>query len=584
MSWSATNARRSACSGAAGRRMSAAPIPTPLPSIRRNVEIVTAIAYSPSWLGSSSRATTIVDNRPRTCTKIPFAVSRAAPDAARRRMSPALSAGSTCVASALTLRVLAGGAIVVDRSRSTSPSPSLNGGFALATWAGRGRLNQGMSQGQVGGRVPGLAMISRRSRRQTRLPKGSTFHWFSSCWSSPTMTHMRVLLTGSGGYVGTVARGILEAAGHDVVGLDTGLYEDCDLSPLPAPPPPEIRRDVRDVTPADLEGCDAVIHLAALSNDPLGEFDESLTYAINHEASVRLARLARTAGVERFLFASSCSMYGASQWHGARRRDSAPRAADGVRVVQGSRRAVACRVARRTASHRSFFASRPPTVSHRGCASTSCSTTSWVPRWLRASSVFRATALPGGLSIHVEDMARALRSPRSMRPGRPSTSRRSMPVPPRRTTSCGTSRQMVAEVSPGLRSDVRGGCRHRPAQLQGRLLEDRGCIDRVPLRVGSAERRRVRLAEAYRGGLDGRGDVRRRSLHAPRASPARLLAEGRLDDDLRWQEPSAVARRCGVIFTETKLKGAFIIDLERREDDRGFFARASASTSSPRTA
>ena len=74
--------------------MSAAAIPTPLPSIRRNVEIVTAIAYSPSWLGSSSRATTIVDTRPRTCAKIPFAVSRAAPDAARRPMSPALSAGS----------------------------------------------------------------------------------------------------------------------------------------------------------------------------------------------------------------------------------------------------------------------------------------------------------------------------------------------------------------------------------------------------------------------------------------------------------------------------------------------------------
>ena len=127
---------------------------------------------------------------------------------------------------------------------------------------------------------------------------------------------MRVLLTGSSGYVGAVARGILEAAGHDVVGLDTGLYEGCDLSPLPAPPPPEIRRDVRDVTPADLEGCDAVIHLAALSNDPLGEFDESLTYAINHEASIRLARLARAAGVERFVFASSCSMYGASSGTG----------------------------------------------------------------------------------------------------------------------------------------------------------------------------------------------------------------------------------------------------------------------------
>ena len=122
---------------------------------------------------------------------------------------------------------------------------------------------------------------------------------------------MRTLLTGSSGYVGAVARGVFEAAGHDVVGLDTGLYEGCDLVRL-VPPLPELRVDIRDVTPAELEGVDAVVHLAALSNDPLGEFDESLTYAINHEATVRLARLARAAGAKRFVFASSCSMYGAS--------------------------------------------------------------------------------------------------------------------------------------------------------------------------------------------------------------------------------------------------------------------------------
>jgi nucleoside-diphosphate-sugar epimerase len=123
---------------------------------------------------------------------------------------------------------------------------------------------------------------------------------------------VKVLLTGCSGYVGAVARDVLSAAGHEVVGLDTGLYEGCDLEPLPAPPRPELRRDVRDVEQADLDGVDAVVHLAALSNDPLGEFDEGLTYSINHEATVRLAKLARNAGVERFVFASSCSMYGAS--------------------------------------------------------------------------------------------------------------------------------------------------------------------------------------------------------------------------------------------------------------------------------
>ncbi len=121
---------------------------------------------------------------------------------------------------------------------------------------------------------------------------------------------MRVLLTGSAGYVGAVTRIVLEREGHEVVGLDTALYEGCDLGA--APPPPELRLDVRDVGKEHLDGYDAVVHLAALSNDPIGELDAALTYEINHEATVRLAELARARGVERFVFASSCSMYGAS--------------------------------------------------------------------------------------------------------------------------------------------------------------------------------------------------------------------------------------------------------------------------------
>lgn len=122
---------------------------------------------------------------------------------------------------------------------------------------------------------------------------------------------MRVLLTGSGGYVGSVARSVIEAAGHVVVGLDTSLYRGCDLGATP-PPPPELAVDVRDVREEHLDGIQAVVHLAALSNDPVGELDEDLTYAINHRATARLATLARARGVERFVFASSCSMYGAA--------------------------------------------------------------------------------------------------------------------------------------------------------------------------------------------------------------------------------------------------------------------------------
>ncbi len=122
---------------------------------------------------------------------------------------------------------------------------------------------------------------------------------------------MRILLTGHKGYIGAVAGPMLRAAGHEVVGLDADLFAGCEFGEA-APEIPEIRKDIRDLTKADLEGFDAVVHLAALSNDPLGNLDATLTYDINHLASVRLAELAKAAGVKRFVFSSSCSTYGAA--------------------------------------------------------------------------------------------------------------------------------------------------------------------------------------------------------------------------------------------------------------------------------
>jgi nucleoside-diphosphate-sugar epimerase len=122
---------------------------------------------------------------------------------------------------------------------------------------------------------------------------------------------MKVLLTGHKGYIGAVAVSMLTGAGHDVTGLDTDLFEGCDFGDgMQAIP--EIRKDIRDLQRSDLEGFEAVVHLAALSNDPLGNFDPNLTFDINHKASVLLAELAKEAGVKRFVFSSSCSTYGAA--------------------------------------------------------------------------------------------------------------------------------------------------------------------------------------------------------------------------------------------------------------------------------
>lgn len=122
---------------------------------------------------------------------------------------------------------------------------------------------------------------------------------------------MRVLLTGHKGYLGTVMAPVLTAAGHEVVGLDSGLFGPCLLGPAPVDPPGHTV-DLRDVHLSHLSDVDAVVHLAALSNDPLGALAPDLTYDINHRASTRLARMARDAGVSRFLYASTCSVYGAS--------------------------------------------------------------------------------------------------------------------------------------------------------------------------------------------------------------------------------------------------------------------------------
>ena len=123
---------------------------------------------------------------------------------------------------------------------------------------------------------------------------------------------MRILVAGDRGYIGAVLAPFFRAAGHQVDGLDLGLYEGCDLSSLPAEAGLRTARDIRDAEPGQLAGYDAVVCLAALSNDPLGDLNRETTFSVNLEGTLNLARAAKQAGVERFLFASSCSLYGAA--------------------------------------------------------------------------------------------------------------------------------------------------------------------------------------------------------------------------------------------------------------------------------
>jgi nucleoside-diphosphate-sugar epimerase len=122
----------------------------------------------------------------------------------------------------------------------------------------------------------------------------------------------RLLITGHKGYIGSVMVPFCLEAGYEVIGLDSGYFEQCTLMP-DAVEVPSMRKDIRDLEPSDLEGFDGVIHLAALSNDPIGNLNNVWTDEINFKASVRLAKLAKAVGVQRFLFSSSCIMYGMSE-------------------------------------------------------------------------------------------------------------------------------------------------------------------------------------------------------------------------------------------------------------------------------
>jgi nucleoside-diphosphate-sugar epimerase len=136
---------------------------------------------------------------------------------------------------------------------------------------------------------------------------------------------MKILLTGSGGYIGIVTAPVLMQRGHEVVGVDTGFYQSGWLYHGVPQIPHTIQKDIRQITADDLAGFDAVVHMAELSNDPLGQLNPDITYKINHQGSIALAKAAKEAGVSRFVYMSSCSVYGIGEEGEVKSEDSTPR-------------------------------------------------------------------------------------------------------------------------------------------------------------------------------------------------------------------------------------------------------------------
>lgn len=345
---------------------------------------------------------------------------------------------------------------------------------------------------------------------------------------------MRVLVTGHDGYIGSVLAPMLADAGHDVAGLDTFLYEGCSLNgDHVVRPVTSVRTDVRDVEPGILEGFDAVIHLAALSNDPLGDLNASATYAINHRASVRVAEMAREAGVGRFLFASSCSLYGTSG--GAELLDEAS-PLDPVTPYARSKQLVESRL---------WELARP----------------GFSPTALRAATVYGISPRPRtdlvlndlvGLAhvegtvrlrsdgaawrplVHVEDVARAylgvLEAPReavharAFNVGRTDENYRIRELAELVSDATGAPIELGEDAGPDARSyrvdcsriqDAVAACRPRRTVADG-IEELRAAYRRHDLTGADLTHRFVRLSRVLR-----------------------LRDQGRLDDELRWSTPGA---------------------------------------------